>query len=113
MGIIPDALVFPGVTASHHIELFVLFSEPDRRRYSGTALAEGGQADVFLAFESLEGWPWETLYGSRIDRRSGTKKSMCGLLCFSQCQEARIFPHLTYSTRRPQWESALSGLVRL
>jgi hypothetical protein len=49
LGIIPHAFVFPRVAARHHVELFVLFSKPHRRRYSCTALAEGGQADVFLA----------------------------------------------------------------
>jgi len=49
LGIIPDALVFPGVAARLYVKLVVLLSKPDGRRYGGTAFAESGEADVFLA----------------------------------------------------------------
>src|SRR5271154_4069531 len=42
LGIIPEALEFPGVVAGHHIKLVVLFSKPDWRRHCGTTLAESG-----------------------------------------------------------------------
>ena len=47
--IIPDALVFPGVAARLHLQLVISFSKPDGRCLSVTDLAEGGEADVFLA----------------------------------------------------------------
>jgi len=47
--IIPDPLAFPGIAASLHIQLIVFFAKPDGRRYSSTILAEGDEADVFLA----------------------------------------------------------------
>ena len=50
-GIVPHALVFPGVAASHHVKLVVLFSKPDRGTYRGAVLANCGEADVFLALD--------------------------------------------------------------
>jgi hypothetical protein len=46
--IIPDALVFPGVAASLHMQLVIIFSKPHGRTYSRTALAERSKANVFL-----------------------------------------------------------------
>jgi len=47
--IIPDALVFPGIAPRLYIQLVIFFSKPNRRRHRDTALAEGGETDVFLA----------------------------------------------------------------
>ena len=48
LGIVPHAFVFPGVAASHHIELVVLFSKPDWG-YRGTTPAKRSETDVLLA----------------------------------------------------------------
>src|SRR5580704_18255757 len=51
LGIIPDALVLPGIAASHHVKLVVLFSKPHRSGYGGPVLAKGGKANIFLALD--------------------------------------------------------------
>jgi hypothetical protein len=51
LGIIPDALVLPGIAASHHVKFVVLFSKPHRSGYGGPALAKGGKANIFLALD--------------------------------------------------------------
>lgn len=51
LGIIPDALVLPGIAASHHVKLVVLFSKPYRSGYGGPALANGVKANIFLALD--------------------------------------------------------------
>jgi hypothetical protein len=100
VGVVPDALVFPRVAARHHIELFALFSKPDRRRYSCAALAKGGQADVFLAFNF-----WRDRHGD-IVRDESTERS-------PRRQKRSSCSVSETSRRRPQRGSALSGLVRL
>jgi len=50
-GLVPDALVFARITPSHHVDLVVIFPEPDWCRYLSTTLAERHKADVILAFK--------------------------------------------------------------
>jgi hypothetical protein len=47
-GVVPQALVFARVTASHHVEFVVPFSKPHRRRHGDAALAKSHEADVVL-----------------------------------------------------------------
>src|SRR5580692_8872826 len=51
LGIIPDALILPGIAASHHVKLVVLFSKPQRSGYGGPALAKASKASIFLALD--------------------------------------------------------------
>jgi len=47
--IIPDALAFPGIAGSLHIQRFVIFPKPDGRPHDSTVLAKRSQADVLPA----------------------------------------------------------------
>lgn len=49
LGIVTDTLVFARVAPSHYVDFVTFLPEPDWRRYGDAALAEGGQAYVFLA----------------------------------------------------------------
>jgi len=46
---IPDAFVLPRIAPRLYIKLVILLSKPNRRSDGDTALAEGGQTDIFLA----------------------------------------------------------------
>src|SRR5271163_1770296 len=48
LAVIPYALVFARVAASHHVEFVVPFSKPHRRRHGDAALAKSHEADVVL-----------------------------------------------------------------
>lgn len=49
MRIIPDAFIFPGIAARHHVNFVLILSKPNRRGYRGAVLAEAREADIFLA----------------------------------------------------------------
>ncbi len=47
--VVTDALVFPRVAPSHHVDLVVIFPEPDWGRHGDPAFAKSHEANVFLA----------------------------------------------------------------
>jgi predicted kinase len=46
---IPDAFMFPGIAARHHVNLVLVRSKPNRRGNPDATLSEGCEAYVFLA----------------------------------------------------------------
>ncbi len=51
MRIIPDAFIFPGIAARHHVNLVLVPSKPNRRGNPDATLPERCEADVFLPFK--------------------------------------------------------------
>lgn len=47
--VVADPLVFAGIAASHDVEFFVSFSEPDRGRNGNAAFAEGSKQEIFVS----------------------------------------------------------------
>src|SRR5436190_5825321 len=51
LGIVADAFVLTGVVARHDIEFAIVFTKPDRSRYSGATLTKASETNVFLAMD--------------------------------------------------------------
>ena len=110
LGIIPDALVLPGIAASHHVEFVVLFSKPHRSGYGVPTLAKGGKANIFLALDF--GRDRHRNIVREWDCRSPRRESVGS---FWHCiqPKSEVFHSTDVVTQVPQGEDALSELVRL
>jgi hypothetical protein len=110
LGIVPDTLVLPGIAASHHVKLVILFSKPHRSGYGGPALAKASKANIFLAPD----------YGRDRHRdivrqwelRSLRRESVGSSWHFRQ-PKSEFFHSGDVSNLFSRGEGALSGLVRL
>lgn len=51
MRIVPNAFIFARVAARHYVNLVIPFSKPNRCGDGNAILAEGSEADVFLALK--------------------------------------------------------------